>query len=111
MLGLLEGAVQEGLEVALDGGEGGAELVGDVGHELRAHLLEAAELRDVVEDDDHPGLVAREAEGDGMHLQDALRGVGQFDLPAHHLAVGRGPALAEEAVQVHVADQWDQQLF
>ena len=46
---IVERAVQERLQVALDAGERRPELVGDVGHELAPDPLEPAELGHVVE--------------------------------------------------------------
>ena len=59
----------EGLRVAADVGEGGAQLMGDVGHELFAPLLVAVLLRHVVQDDEHASLLLTVGEGGQVELQ------------------------------------------
>ena len=46
---VIDGAVDEGLGAALDRGQGGSQLVRDVGDEILAHGLQAALAGDVVE--------------------------------------------------------------
>ena len=48
-LGLRRVIVQERLDVALDGRERRAQFVRDVGHEIAAHAVGVAQVRDVVQ--------------------------------------------------------------
>ncbi len=67
--GDLEGVLEEGFDVAGDGGERGAQLVGDVGDEVAAGLLGALDLGDVVEDGDGSAI----GSGRGIDFEDAGR--------------------------------------
>ena len=55
VFGIVEGAGEQGFGEALNGGERRLEFVGDVGDEILAHTLEAAEFGDVVKHDDGSG--------------------------------------------------------
>jgi hypothetical protein len=103
------------LEIALDGGERRPQLVRHVGDELRAHLLELTQRRDVVEHHGHPGLAGPQPQGHRVHLQDALDRSAQAQLAAHHRRL-RGRAdprrapLAEHGVEVRVANHLEKRL-
>ncbi len=58
------------LRVEFDGGDGGSQLVGDVGDEARLHAFQRFELRDVVKGHDDGGLLGLGVEdGSGVELQ------------------------------------------
>ena len=54
---VVQAALDERLDEALDGGDGGAKLVAGVGHEVAADVFQPAELGDVAQDDDHADRV------------------------------------------------------
>ena len=63
----------EGLEIAVKDGERGAQLVGDVGDELAADLLELFDAGDIVEHGDNAGdRAGLVAHGDGIDAQETL---------------------------------------
>ena len=64
-------SVPQSLRVAADIGEGGAQLVGDVGHELFAAFLVAVLFRHVVEHDQNTALLVV-GKGGEIHVQRSL---------------------------------------
>ena len=92
------GAVGQGLGVAADVGEGGAQLVGDVGHELPAQLLVPAQVGDVVDDHQSARLALLVKGGEQqlqippVHLPLPLQHVGPLQ-PQH---LPQGGHVAEE---------------
>ena len=94
--------VPEGLGVAADVGEGGAQLVGDIGHELLAHLLVLPLGGDVVHHRHHAAVLPL-GDRSQVQLQDALAhrqlpGGEVGPLEAHDLL--KGQLLSEEGVVV-----------
>ena len=86
------GVLEDGLGEAADRRERGLELVRDVGHELAAHVLEVAQLRDVVQDEDGAlHGVGRAAERRRVELQAPVARRG-----GRHLACA-GPSFLERA--------------
>src|SRR5574341_2075658 len=65
VLPILEPSFQEGLKVSLDRREGGAELMGDIGHELGPDRFEAAQLGDIVQHQDDSGCPLPALKGSG----------------------------------------------
>ncbi|EAU64887.1 hypothetical protein STIAU_5392 [Stigmatella aurantiaca DW4/3-1] len=61
--GVLQGPGLKCLRIAADGGDGGAQLVGDVGHEVLAHIFQPAQFGDVIED----GGAARQVPAERRH--------------------------------------------
>ena len=53
---VLERAVHQRFDEALDRRDRGPQFVGDVGHEVAAHVFQMAQPRDVVQDDQHADL-------------------------------------------------------
>ena len=84
--GDVPGAVGEGLRIAADVGQGGAQLVGDVGHELPLHLLVLPLLGDVVENHQHAPLPLP-VEGGQQQVQHL---VPHPDLPLQVVGGGHG---------------------
>ena len=80
--GGIEGRVAEGLDGGEDGGEGGLDLVGDVGNEVRAEAFEAAQVGEVGEDEQeaefaialHPHGVGQEGALGGAVIEGQLAG-------------------------------------
>jgi hypothetical protein len=58
----------------------------------------------------HAGLLTAEAERDPVHLHRALGGAGQPELPARHPTHPGRPALAQERVEIGVADHLQERL-
>ena len=52
---IMESSIQECLGVCLDRGEGGLQLVGDVGDEVLPHAFEASQVGNIVEDKHRAG--------------------------------------------------------
>ena len=69
--GQVSGAVHQRFGIAADVGEGGAQLVGHVGHELPAHLLVLPLLGDVVDDHQYAPLPVP-VEGSHQQLEESL---------------------------------------
>ena len=83
----------------MDGGERGAQLVGDVGHELRAYLLEPPELGDVVQHHDDAGIIGGQPQRHRIGLDGALEGPGHAQLASDDGALAAQPAPADQLVQ------------
>src|SRR5206468_2519895 len=92
----------------VDGGERGAQLVGDVGHELRAYLLEPPELGDVVQHHDDAGIIGGQPQRHRIGLDGALEGPGHAQLASDDGALAAQPAPADQLVQSDVADDLEQ---
>ena len=85
----LGAAVEERLDVAADRGERRAQLVRDVGHEVAAHAIGAAQLGDVVQHDARRRWRGRRDRGAADRHDEAVR---QRQLEAlAFLAAGRAP--------------------
>ena len=108
VVAILERAAQQRLQVAVDGGERGAQLVGDVGHELRAYLLEPPELGDVVQHHDDAGIIGGQPQRHRIGLDGALEGPGHAQLASDDGALAAQPAPADQLVQADVADDLEQ---
>ena len=106
----LQGTAQQRLEVPLDGRQRRAQLVRDVGDELRAHALEPAERGDVVEHHDRAGLAGAEAQRHRIDLQHAGHRVAQAQLAAQGDLLAAGARRAEQLVQLGAADHLRQRL-
>src|SRR3989338_540150 len=104
----LERAAEQRLEVAVDRRERRPELVRDVRHELRAHLLEPAQLRDVVEHHHDAGLRARQAQRHRVHLEPPVGRPGEPELVARDAGRPRRADGPEEVVQGRVADDLEE---
>ena len=108
---IVHGAVQQGLDIALDGGQGGPELVGHVGHEVLPDLLEAPQFGRVVEHGDHAVQLRSDAYGRQVHLEDALAPLKrqvEYGVPVQRgRGVDRG---VHRALQVMVAHHLDRPL-
>ena len=74
VLRFLQGSGEQRFEIPLDGRQRRAQLVGDVGDELRAHLLEPPQLGDVVQDHHHTHLIAAQGQPHRVHLEPPLEG-------------------------------------
>ncbi|OGL21433.1 MAG: hypothetical protein A3G44_11665 [Candidatus Rokubacteria bacterium RIFCSPLOWO2_12_FULL_73_47] len=104
----LERAAEQRLEVAVDRRERRPELVRDVRHELRAHLLEPTQLGDVVEHHHDAGLRARQAQRHRVHLEPPVGRPGEPELVARDAGRPRRADGPEEVVQGRVADDLEE---
>ena len=95
------GLLDEGFNVALDGGERSAEFVADVGDEVAAGFLGGFDAGDVVEDDER----AAAGQGGGIDLKDAALGKGTGPAKADFSVV---QSAAHAGQDFRVADKVDQ---
>jgi len=101
---IVPGAAEERLRVALDGGEGGPELVRHVGHEVSPDHLEPAELRHVVEDEDEAErLSVHSPQAGPVRLERAPLAAAEGHVARHHR--GAGTELASQLGQCGIAGQ------
>ena len=76
--------VEQRLDVALDDGEGRAQLVADIGHEFLPQILQPLEPGEVVEHENGTAMAALFfADRHAVDLQETLMEVGQHELPLH----------------------------
>src|SRR5260370_41944574 len=79
-LGIVSGAVEEGFDIAFNKGKRGAQLMADVGDEIRADGFELLETRQIVEDE-HGAVALAVAVDDGraVDLEPALAWPREFE--------------------------------
>ena len=102
--GIVDRPVQQRFHKALDGGERRFELVGDVGHEVRAHLLETAQLGDVLDHGqraDHLAVLPHGRYIEAERAVAAAHGGARGDLIGIDAALA-AHGLAKHALQVDV---------
>ena len=102
-LGIVDGAVLQRLHEAADGRQRRLELMGDVGHEVGAHLLQAADLGDVLHHGqraDHLAVVAHGRYVQPQRTMPAAHRRARSDLVGVNAALAHG--LVEHVVQAHV---------
>ena len=110
VLRLFERPLEQGLEIAVNGGERRAELVGHVRHELGAHVLEPPQLGHVVEHHDQAPLVAPERERQRLDLEHAPGRRGEAHLAPQHETGRPRAAVPEQLVQLDVSDHLEKRL-
>ena len=97
---ILHAHLQQRLDIAADVGDGGAQLVTDVGREIAAHAIERARRRDIRQQQQGAGGSARFVGHAGhAHLGDQARHARRFDVAL--LAATRG-----ERVRDGVVERW-----
>ncbi len=69
---IVHGAVQQRLDIALDGGQRRPQFVGHVGHEVFPDLLESPQFGHVVEHGDYAVKLLADAYGGQVYLEDVL---------------------------------------
>ena len=107
VLPVVQRAFEERLGEALDGGDGGLELVGNVGHEVLAHLLQLLELGDIVEDGDEArqDIVSMEERRDPDH---AVALLGPVERELRRPRGAAGPDFVQEREEFAVPDDLDE---
>ena len=85
---VLERALEQGLGVPANGRQGSAQLVGDVGHKVLAHALQALEVGDIVQDG-QGARAGRRLERRGLNLKRTALGGGEREALLERLPTGQ----------------------
>jgi len=67
MFGVVDRSFEKRFDVTFDRGERGLEFMRDVGHKFPPHVLELAQLRDIVQCGEYAGLASAEVDGQRAH--------------------------------------------
>ena len=91
-IGVGDGAIEEGFDIALDQRDGRAELMAHVGHEFAPGVLQLSDAREIVEDKNGalgPGLAVEH--GGGVDFEVVGLGIPDFELAAQDFAISLEP--------------------